>query len=93
MTLRIDGYRNANLWHYLRYQSRIEVLYKIANEHPNLLPLLAYVKPEYWKCSDLFSYQNWVSRDKQPFILYAKCQDKMLCESKGQWRWLKNSRE
>ncbi|HGO5848589.1 TPA: hypothetical protein ACK3JS_002390, partial [Mannheimia haemolytica] len=33
MTLRIDGYRNANLWHYLRYQSRIEVLYKIANEY------------------------------------------------------------
>ncbi|HDL5386985.1 TPA: PcfJ domain-containing protein, partial [Mannheimia haemolytica] len=90
MTLRIDGYRNANLWHYLRYQSRIEVLYKIANEYPNLLPLLAYVKPEYWKCSDLFSYQNWVrSSDKQPFILYAKYQDKMLCESKGQWRWLK----
>lgn len=91
MTLRIDGYRNAKLSHYLRYQSHLRPLLRIAEETPNLLPLLVYVKVKYWQDPNLFSYQNWVLTSENPSnkLVYSEYQSYIFCESKAQWRWLK----
>lgn len=91
MTLRIEGYRNANLSHYLRYQSHLQPLLRIAEETPNLMPLLVYVKEKYWYYPDLFSYQNWVLTSEQPLntLVYSKYQQSIFCKTKAQWRWLK----